>query len=87
MAPDGDGVATTSALSGSLTVQVIIVLLDALMVANLVVGLFNLLPGLPLDGGVLLRAALWKLTGRSFTATIAAAWIGSLGTICAYVRV
>ena len=44
--------------------------------ANLVVGLFNLLPGLPLDGGRMLRAVVWKVTGRPGTATIAAAWAG-----------
>ncbi len=52
------------------------VLVLQLMRANLIVGLFNLLPGLPLDGGRLLRAAVWKLTGRPQTATIAAAWGG-----------
>ena len=45
-----------------------------LMWANLVIGIFNLLPGLPLDGGMMLRAAIWKVTGRPSTATIAAAW-------------
>jgi len=59
-----------------LSLQVALVLLNALMFANLVVGVFNLLPGLPLDGGVLLRSALWKLTGRPYTATVAAAWVG-----------
>ena len=44
--------------------------------ANLVVGIFNLLPGLPLDGGRMLRAVIWKLTGRPSTSTIAAAWAG-----------
>ncbi len=52
------------------------VLVLQLMRANLIVGIFNLLPGLPLDGGRLLRAAVWKLTGRPQTATIAAAWGG-----------
>jgi Zn-dependent protease/CBS domain-containing protein len=51
-------------------------LVSQLMWANLVVGVFNLLPGLPLDGGRMLRAAIWKLTGRPSTATIAAAWAG-----------
>jgi Zn-dependent protease len=52
------------------------VLLSQLVVANLLVGLFNLLPGLPLDGGRMLRAGVWKVTGRPSSATIAAAWAG-----------
>ncbi len=30
---------------------------------NLVLALFNLIPGLPLDGGVILKALVWQLTG------------------------
>jgi Zn-dependent protease/CBS domain-containing protein len=51
-------------------------LLEGLTVANLIVGVFNLLPGTPLDGGVLLRAVIWKITGRRRTGTVVAAWIG-----------
>ena len=47
-----------------------------LLWANLIVGLFNLLPGLPLDGGVMLRAVIWKITGKPSQSTITAAWIG-----------
>jgi CBS domain-containing protein len=52
------------------------VLLDRLILANAVVGVFNLLPGLPLDGGRVLRAGLWKLTGKSGYSTELAAWAG-----------
>src|SRR5215470_20012143 len=38
------------------------VLLGQLVIANLLVGVFNMLPGLPLDGGRMLRAGVWKLT-------------------------
>tara|TARA_Y100001968_G_scaffold331168_1_gene384976 strand:+ start:14544 stop:15794 length:1251 start_codon:yes stop_codon:yes gene_type:complete len=30
---------------------------------NLVLGLFNLLPGLPLDGGIILKSLVWHFTG------------------------
>jgi Zn-dependent protease len=51
-------------------------LIDQLFRANLLVGIFNLLPGLPLDGGRIFRAGIWKVTGKAVTATIAAAWAG-----------
>jgi len=53
-------------------------LIRQLMVANIIVGIFNLLPGLPLDGGRMLRAVLWKITKKPTTATIAAAWVGRI---------
>ncbi|MFF4253198.1 site-2 protease family protein [Streptomyces sp. NPDC001663] len=52
------------------------VLLAGLMVSNLIVAAFNLLPGLPLDGGRMLRAVVWKITGKPMSGTIAAAWVG-----------
>lgn len=52
------------------------VLLAGLMVSNLIVAIFNLLPGLPLDGGRMLRAVVWKITGKPMTGTVAAAWVG-----------
>jgi Zn-dependent protease/predicted transcriptional regulator len=43
---------------------------------NIAVGLFNLVPGFPLDGGRILRAVLWKSTGNLHTAT---RWSTSVG--------
>jgi Zn-dependent protease len=43
---------------------------------NLLLALFNILPGAPLDGGRLLRAALWKWRGDRVSATITAARAG-----------
>ncbi|MDQ3151954.1 MAG: site-2 protease family protein, partial [Actinomycetota bacterium] len=39
-------------------------LVAQLTVANAAVAVFNLLPGLPLDGGRLVRSLVWALTGR-----------------------
>ncbi|MFF9202299.1 site-2 protease family protein [Streptomyces sp. NPDC014986] len=58
------------------------VLLAGLMVSNLIVALFNLLPGLPLDGGRMLRAVVWKITGKPMTGTVAAAWVGRALAVC-----
>jgi Zn-dependent protease/CBS domain-containing protein len=52
------------------------VIVDRLILANVVVAIFNMLPGLPLDGGRVLRAVLWKVTGNPGSATVMAAWAG-----------
>ena len=45
---------------------------------NIVVGVFNLLPGLPLDGGRALRATIWQVSGRPDAGTRFTAWAGRL---------
>lgn len=49
-----------------------------LALVNLGVALFNLVPGLPLDGGRILRAAIWRGTGSFARATRIAAGAGRL---------
>lgn len=54
---------------------------DALAGANLVVGVLNLVPGLPLDGGRVLRAVVWKATDNPHRATIVAGWGGRIAAL------
>jgi Zn-dependent protease/CBS domain-containing protein len=46
--------------------------LQGLAGANLIVGVLNLVPGLPLDGGRVLRAAVWRAGGNMHRGTISA---------------
>jgi len=47
-------------------------------VSNLFVGLFNLLPGLPLDGGHILEALVWAMSGKRHVGMLVAGWVGRI---------
>jgi Zn-dependent protease len=54
-----------------------------LAAANLIVGILNLIPGLPLDGGRVLKAGVWGLTDNVHRGTIAAGWGGRVVAVAA----
>ena len=52
--------------------------------ANLLVGALNLVPGLPLDGGRVLKAAVWGVTGNQHRGSIVAGWTGRVVAALAF---
>lgn len=46
--------------------------------ANLLIGVLNLVPGLPLDGGRVLKAIVWGASGNQHRGTIVAGWGGRI---------
>jgi Zn-dependent protease/CBS domain-containing protein len=69
----GIGFAAVQALEPGTVVHLLVL---EVAFANLLVGVFNLLPGLPLDGGRLVQAGVWKVTGRRLAGITVAAWTG-----------
>ena len=74
----------TSLLVGGVMLPLVLVVPDGLLelavggvaVTNIVVGVLNLVPGLPFDGGRVLRSAVWAAGGNRHRATIVAGWSG-----------
>jgi Zn-dependent protease len=54
------------------------ILTNIFMWANFLIGVFNVLPGLPLDGGRLVESIVWKATGSQAKGTVAAGWGGRI---------
>src|SRR5918993_338817 len=48
------------------------------VVLNMLLAGFNLLPGLPLDGGQLVESLVWSVTGRRDLGLVVAGWCGRL---------
>ncbi|MFN6566166.1 site-2 protease family protein [Dendronalium sp. ChiSLP03b] len=65
------GIATTA--SGPLAA-----ILGVLAAVNLALALFNLIPGLPLDGGNILKALVWKITGNPYKGVTFASRVGQI---------
>jgi Zn-dependent protease len=79
----------TSLLVGGVSAALFLVTPDGLLSMavgglagmNLFVGVLNLIPGLPLDGGRVLKAAVWRATGNMHRGTIVAGWGGRLAAV------
>ncbi len=67
------GIGIASAASGLLAA-----ILGVLATVNLALALFNLIPGLPLDGGNILKAIVWKITGNPYKGVTFASRVGQV---------
>jgi Zn-dependent protease/CBS domain-containing protein len=68
--------------------QPLFALVEYLALLNLILGIFNLIPGFPLDGGRVFRAIVWRFTGKYRRSTAIAATAGRfMGFVLIFVGV
>jgi Zn-dependent protease/CBS domain-containing protein len=66
-------IGSTTSLTGPLAAMV-----SLIAYINLILALFNLIPGLPLDGGNILKSLVWKVTGNPYKGVIFASRVGQI---------
>lgn len=71
----------------TLALSITVLLTNIFIWANLLIGVFNILPGLPLDGGRLVESIVWKSTGNQEKGTVAAGWAGRVVVVVLVVAV
>ncbi len=71
-------------LAGTSTPDLVVEVLAYIGFANLALGIFNLIPGFPMDGGRVLRSIIWKATGSLTKATT---WAANVGQAVAYLMI
>ncbi len=63
-------------LDGTVPITPVLLSLSWLLLMNILILLFNLVPAFPLDGGRVARAAVWRVTGDKLRGTRVAAKLG-----------
>lgn len=85
--PLSNGVLAAAGLLALTVIEggVVRLLTVALVATNAFVALFNLAPGLPLDGGRVVEAVVWRVTGRRSRGSAVAGWCGRVVAVAVVV--